>query len=495
MIGKKKYQCCLFANSLSYRLMKGAVLFMFLFAGIDFGQAQDQIMANYLNTPAITNPALFTQNTSLQFSLSQRNQSFNSISYNTLLLSLSSPIIVKQENYFGNYGVSILNERQGTGLFQNLGALLAYSYGVKINHKYRLSFAIQTGFMQNGFGNIRTAQQRNINGIFDPSLPSGEPSRLQTQYWTLASGMIFTWKSPINRAAERTIGFSLRNLNQPLASIDGYLIPFKIPINHTLFAHYDFIISRHFILRPQGRWIKRTGYQPKNLYEGGINGQIVYEDKIALQSGLAYNSQNGFILNFQMDIKEIELRNTQLKGLVLNIYYGPSNIIEFGFGFRLANDKMKRSLYLQEGTSYKPFPNFNSDFIPSNDLTFNLEPLPECFVDELAYLPSPPKAKPESDHSHKELIGEAKSIDFKVDFKFEGNSSTLDEASLKTFKTLAYNIKFFYETKIVIIAATEDRALKMRDLLLERGVNNAQIVGFQVSPIPDLQIVSLASVR
>lgn len=504
--------------------------------------AQDYTFYDYLQTPSMTNPGLFAQDDAINLRLHNRRQSISSNTFNTALFSTSFPLINK-DHLRTVVGLSLMNDDQAN-LFNTFGSLLAFAQHLKLSERQSFQFGLQAGYMQQGLGRIRTGSQFNEEvGIFDPALPTGEANDPRTNYKMISSGLIWTLKS-IAQNPRASLGFTINNLNKPNVSIEGSSTTYRIPMSFTLMGSYTFPsrnVNPKSFLSLDARWIKRKAFNPKDFFTLRANWRYEPnpEKQEAWEGNIGWDTQNGLIAGLQWE------KQKYIFGVSLTLLDRPTNvsgssIFEIGLRKRLIKKKKDNEEQIQDyhsqvlthpnGFIYdlKKIPNQLVNLegrpkkIPSLDISFeitdwmeekdslikfalekfksldslgknakkspNSSDLPEDTTSPKDSIISEAETKPTESTAQtpkQQTIGEdiyvAHVIDFEVDFKIDPKTKELDKASQNTLARLAHNLKFFYETKVIIIGSEKATCDKIQKFLLSKKIKPEQIKDLQTT--------------
>ena len=208
----------------------GVALLIGLFTiNFNYSKGQDIHFSQFFETPLLINPAntgIF--NGDIRGILNYKNQ-WTSINnpFTTSLFSFDTRILEKKwSNVFLGTGLIIYNDKAGKSEFGTTQINLSISASVAINEKSRLSAGLNGGFAQKGIKNtdLRWGNQYNsTDGIYDPSMSSGETNHLNTEtfmYGDFGGGLAWYFTSrPTNMTSNDRIsgnlGVALFHLNKP----------------------------------------------------------------------------------------------------------------------------------------------------------------------------------------------------------------------------------------------------------------------------------------
>lgn len=248
--------------------------------------AQDPVQSNFYANLLRLNPALAGIEGVSRLSIGYRNQWPNS----------GSSYVTYQANYdqfveklHGGVGISIMNDRQGSGVFNSNSIDLIYNYQFRATRKLSFSGGIQAGVGQRGFDGsslLFASMIRNNNpggdlfenySIFFPDFATG----FHATYMNLYGG------ASIHHLIEPVITDMQARLDRKYSLYAGALIP----VIDKSIGHQVLSLSPNIIISQQSQ-IQQLSYGLDAIYEGILVGLWARHD-LLLNNG-SFSVSAGF---------------------------------------------------------------------------------------------------------------------------------------------------------------------------------------------------------
>lgn len=319
---------------LTYKLTLNKVLTgIFLLSFTIFCKAQDATFSQYYSSSLYLNPAFAGAQPYLTLGLNSRTQWKSIITpYFTNQASLIIPIYKStRETNIGGIGLSVYNDKAGSGNLQATGINLNMGYNVKISEKHILTLAVQGGIIQKqvSFGSFQWGSQYNSYIGYDASIDPGVTNVInQKMYPDFGAGFLY-YANPGRNIREKGMGGffggSAYHLNQPDESLVTDQVS-KLPMLYKAHAGIEFSVSEKFNFSPNGLFVMQNGAMQINsglymTYSFGNEESVVVPS--AFIAGAWYRLQDSFIfstglgskyytLGFSYDLNNSSLRQNTL---------------------------------------------------------------------------------------------------------------------------------------------------------------------------------------
>lgn len=410
---------------------------------IEISWAQDDFnLAQYQNTPLLTNPANVGRINTINVFLNYRNQpNAGRENFQTVMLNAIYPLVNRYTaRRYGGIGLGVVHDRPGSFL-RNNGVVLAYAYNIPINHKpgnahrHYVSLGAQAGYFlrSRDFEGLNTEQQF-VNGVLDPTLPSGEEMADNTNsYFTATSGVMWHMEDTLGKSIAH-FGVSMFNMNQPDNSFFNESTS-RLPSYFVSTGGVRVFHNRVLSITPTFRWVNRSGNNQINMgaigkYRLFKNIEDGYFKEATASLGVWYNLNQAFVATAQLDMpKYMVAFNFDLPTTQDSRNWQGNSVFEITVGV-----KMYPKLKSFEPYDLDPIDDFDID---PNDSVVN-------YLD-LAVVDLPPKPKP------KTAPGEEDGA-----FRFEKGSSELTERSKALLDSVALVLMEHPDATITITGHTCD---------------------------------------
>lgn len=283
----------------------------FIFLGIFIvafpARAQDIAFSQFFNNQLFTNPSSAGLSGDLRLSIAYRNVWSGVAGFHQGNVSADRPV------HRINGGLGVQFSYQQNGLFTFSGSTASYSYQIKLNPKYTISFGLKAGFVQFSRQSVQIESNAGIESI---------PAENIT---TFDAGMGF-----IVFSKKQYLGFSADHLTQPLNPFevqDNLNYKFTLqyggffPVHKFKMVEPDFSYSPNILIQKQGSdnlispgmyvvwkqvsfgsWV-RLHYPPR-LSSLILFGGFYYG---SLRFGYTYDIHFNHTLPFQLPSNEINL--------------------------------------------------------------------------------------------------------------------------------------------------------------------------------------------
>jgi len=226
------------------------------------GYGQDPVFSQFYNASLYLNPALAGDEENPMLSAGYRSQ-WKTIHfpYTTSRISLLYPLYKDKHRrpagHWGGVGVSVFNDQSGVEKnFKTTGANVALAYNLQFSQYdiNRLSFAIQTGFIQKRVDteSLQWGEQYNPYVGFDASITPEEVNRINNQaYLDINAGAFYRFETgpdkPYQLIKGYYAGIAVSHLNHPNESvIDGQVI--RLPLMYTYHGGVIFALGTRSFL-------------------------------------------------------------------------------------------------------------------------------------------------------------------------------------------------------------------------------------------------------
>lgn len=247
------------------------VLFSFFSVVLCYVQAQDPVFSQFYASPLQLNPAMAGVSTAPRIVLNYRNQWPEwPNAYRTYALSYEQPLA----DMNSGFGLSMLADDAGNGIYQTLAVHLVYSYFLRLSDDYSVKFGLEGGGLQSRVDWSKLVFGDQLNPISGPTLPDGstlpseekQPTGLQKTVFDLGMGMVLHSRSVY-------AGFALRHLNRPdeslLATSDNLLL--GRPMRFTAHAGWNIGYAKgdHFrypaVVSPNIQLVRQSDFTQVNM--------------------------------------------------------------------------------------------------------------------------------------------------------------------------------------------------------------------------------------
>jgi type IX secretion system PorP/SprF family membrane protein len=300
--------------------------------------AQDAAFSQYYSSYLYLNPAYAGSEPSLTAGVNSRTQ-WKSVTepYQTNQISLIVPFyrkINKQSN-FGGLGISLYNDKAGSGKLSATGVNINLSYVLKVTESSNILFGIQGGMIQKSidFASLQWGSQYNrfvgYDVSVDPNATSSGNLSERTLYPDLGAGLIYYYK-PGRDIREKGMSFyagaASYHLNQPNESLVKDQVS-RLPMLNKVHAGFDYSISTKFNVSPnvlvaqQNNLLQINAGMYVNYGFGNPDSRFIPSDLIVgawYRVGDAYIASVGlgcdtYTIGFSYDVNNSSLR-TETRG-------------------------------------------------------------------------------------------------------------------------------------------------------------------------------------
>lgn len=190
------------------------VTYVFILIFQTFGSfSQDFGFTQYQYTPFITNIASIANGSEMRVTFNYRYQEGAfSRPFSTPMLSLSYPLINKNNKRWGAVGGSIINDRT-TSFSNTFGAIGGFAYNINLTDLHKISIGTQIGYFSR---NVDVASLKTSSQFDGTTTDNGEMGSFASSInmFNIGSAVMYyqedAYHSPTN-----FIGISLLNINQP----------------------------------------------------------------------------------------------------------------------------------------------------------------------------------------------------------------------------------------------------------------------------------------
>jgi len=194
--------------------------FVFLISSL----SQDIHFSQFYQTPLLINPALTGAFNGDQRAFINYKDQWRSIGtpYKTGLASFDMPLLKQkwEKSYLGA-GLVVFNDRAGDANLSLTQVNLSVSSILSLNEDNKISLGLQGGFAQRSIDNSKLVWDNQVqNGIFDPSLNSGEKNLEAYTYGDFSVGMAWNYVTEesnlaANNELKVNLGAAFFHINSP----------------------------------------------------------------------------------------------------------------------------------------------------------------------------------------------------------------------------------------------------------------------------------------
>ena len=336
---------------------------MISFFGSHLAQSQDIHFSQFIETPALVNPALTGANNPLRVSVCYKDQ-WRSIAsaYQTFGASFEKRFNLKSTKKTPGAtsfkkggrlgaGLSVYTDKAGDAGLGQTKANLSLASFIPMDKKAYFAAGLQISMVQKKLNDAKLLFPNQYNGsVYDPSQTSGENFKGQNfTYPDIAAGFLWSYAQDETRIAandqvKANIGFSVYHLNRPAQK-------FLQANNQDLFMKYvfhgDFLICRassnvafapSWLLQFQGPskeiliggllkyFIKDNSKYTGLVKRSSLNYGGYYRNKDAVIICLMYEKEEKIAigLSYDLNISKLVSASNARGGLELTMRYTPS---------------------------------------------------------------------------------------------------------------------------------------------------------------------------
>jgi len=316
------------------RLFLG-LLFFFLYAGRI--EAQDATFSQYYSSYLYLNPAYAGTEPSLTVGLNSRTQ-WKSVTepYQTNQLSVIVPFYRKidKQNNFGGVGLSLYNDKAGSGKLSATGVNVNVSYVLRASTASHFLFGIQGGIIQKkiDYSSLQWGSQYDKFNGFNSSFPGEENNIVPSKtYADIGAGVLYYYKQGRDireKGMSFYVGVSSYHINRPNESLVAGQAS-RLPMLNKFHGGFDYSITSKINLSPNVLIAQQNNVNQINAgmyvnYGFGNPTSVLIPSDLILGAwyrlGDAYIFSAGlgcdtYTLGFSYDINNSSLRGyTQGKG-------------------------------------------------------------------------------------------------------------------------------------------------------------------------------------
>jgi len=397
---------------------------------------EDLNLAQYHNTPFLTNPAMVAEDNYMKLFLNYRSQpNVAGENFTTIMLNGVYPLINRWTGKrWGGIGIGFLRDQPGQFLTSN-GIVLGYAHNIQIvnkEHRHYISPGIQGAYVNRSlsFSGLSTEAQL-VGGVVDPTLPLGENvSNNSRGYFTITPGVMWTMENALGQR-QAYAGVSYFNVNNPETSFYNERED-NLPSHWIVTSGVVVYRTDMLIIEPTFRWINRSGSDQFNFGTWGRyklpSGGFIKDGWASL--GLWYNFNNSFIATAQFEQPNYLLAfNFDFATSDNATKWQGNSVFEITIGLRL-----KREAIALDTPQIEPIDDFSVNDAKPSPVDLSIKP-----VD----VPKRPKPKTKS--------GEEDGA-----FRFEKGSSELDARSKELLDSVALVMMEYPEATIEVTGHTCD---------------------------------------
>ncbi len=290
------------------------VLSFFVLFSID-AKSQDAAFSQFYANPLYLNPALAGNTECARLGLSYRDQGPGipkayltySIAYEQNLPGINS-----------GYGVMVMNDIQGGGLYSRTNIAGFYAYNLKLTDQWIMNFGMKGAYYQEKLsaGELNFADQLDLTtGEFGSSSPD-LPQKSNITALDFGAGMLFDYANKIY------FGFAADHLTQPKLSFytDGdAILPMKITghagLTYNLtYGELGSDNPEDIVLQPAVLYQQQSGYKQLNagifvsrypfIFGGWFRNNFTNSDAVMILAGITYNNIK-FAYNYDFTVSKL----------------------------------------------------------------------------------------------------------------------------------------------------------------------------------------------
>lgn len=418
----------------------GGILIILLWMSSLQSRAQSDFnMAQFQNTPLLTNPGMVAMDNDIRLFLNYRNQpNATEENFITTMITGVYPLINRKKGKrWGGIGAAFLNDKSGQFLKTN-GGLASFAYNVGISQGKHgnsfLSLGIQGGYIQRSV---------SIDGLTTSSqFLTGDINEVLTQdsqgYGTIGTGLM--WYLNNDQGDNKAfLGVSGYNLNHPETAFfheNSAQVDTKLPHHFTITGGLKVLHTNLLSLTPNFRWLSRSGNDEINAgawlhYTLHRSEKLLKEGNVGI--GMWYNFNNAFVGGIQLNQpRYFATMSFDLPTANTSDVWQGTNVFEITIGLRFARKPYKRPNWQAEpvqGIYHFPKPQ-------KNFTVANIEPIP---------IPPVPRKRPKTKPGLEDGA-----------FRFKFNSDELDERSKALLDSVSQVLMEYPEAIIDISGHTCD---------------------------------------
>ncbi|UII30448.1 PorP/SprF family type IX secretion system membrane protein [Fulvivirga ulvae] len=309
-------------------------------------QAQEPNFSMYHYAPFFTNPGQIGAVEDVRLMLNYRNQAIEEgDNFRSSSISAYYPIFIGNHRLViaGNF----LNDEASDFVSTN-GGLLGVAYSIQISSNSALSLGLQGGYFQRKTGSDYTTDDQFVNGVFDPTIVSGDAVLNQNKSYPTLSGGIYYEVSDESGRDKAFIGASIFNATEPNISFAD-VEDDNLPLSLKATAGYRVYQGMKFSVMPTMRWINQADNNYFNLGSRfGYELESTEEGPKGVSLGLWYNTNDlgVFSIAYEQPKFTVGISYDLPVGEELNA--GQNGIFELAVSFRL---KRKTKAYVPQEIS------------------------------------------------------------------------------------------------------------------------------------------------
>lgn len=221
--------------------MKYLFLVIFIFLGSNIGQSQDPIYSQFYNAPLQLNPAFAGNSTTPLIAINYRNQwpNWGPRAYATYSASYDQFF----EDLNSGFGLNILSDNSGDGIFLTHKISGIYSYRLKFNNDWQAKIGLEASAIQSrlAWDKLIFLDQIDPGGGFETGggtlLPTGEirPDNLTQNNFDFSFGLLlYSPKFYGGLTIKHLNAPDNKFLNDPISLYSGLPIRFSIHGGYTI---------------------------------------------------------------------------------------------------------------------------------------------------------------------------------------------------------------------------------------------------------------------
>lgn len=191
---------------------------------ISFIKAQDSHFSQFYQAPAGVNPSLMAMQHEWSLRFIHRNQWSGIISpYRTSRFTANYPLINRDNQMWGNAGISLLNDRSGyQGMLHTNQAGAFFSYNVALSDNQYMSASLGVDYVSQRIQtDVLTSGNQWMNGSYNANADLGENfEKISVGYPAINSGLLWFKKDKDDDVAAYA-GIAAFNMNRPAQKFIG----------------------------------------------------------------------------------------------------------------------------------------------------------------------------------------------------------------------------------------------------------------------------------